>query len=130
MLIIRRDQMDALQGVVFERKVDDLVAEIHGDFPDAAREAGDDEIRASIAQAVEAAPRLGFESWAGAAMLAKVTFLLGEAPWEAPDLGFMAKILEDKGYPTEAAKMEAFIDAVAAHVDGMADADAPTPTAE
>jgi hypothetical protein len=122
--------MDVLQEVLFEQKVDDLVAEIHGDFPEAAREAGDDEIRASIAQAVAAAPRLGFESWAGAAMLAKVTFLLGEAPWEAPDLAFMAKILERRDYPTEAAKMEAFIDAVAAHVDGMADTDAPAPTAE
>jgi hypothetical protein len=128
MLIIRHAQMEALQAVVLEQRIDALVAEIHGDFPEAAREAGDDEIRTAITQAIDAAPECGFATWAGVAMLAKVTFLLGEAPWEAPNLGFLATILADPGYATEAEKMQAFIDAVAAHVDGMADA-AASPTA-
>ena len=114
--------MDALKVVRHQLQVDTLVAEIHGDFPEAADDAGDDEIRAAIAQATAAAPGLGLETWAAASLLAKVTFLLGEAPWEAPDLGALAAILNDHGYGTEADKLQAFVDGVAAHVDGTADA--------
>jgi hypothetical protein len=117
--------MEALDAVALEQRVDALVAEIHHDFPEAARDAGNDEIRAAIAQATQVASSFGFETWAGASMLAKMTFLLGEAPWEAPQLASLAAILKDGGYATEAAKMQAFVDAVAAHVDGMADASKP-----
>jgi len=120
-LIVRDAQMKALHAGAHQQRVDALVAEIRGDFPDAAREAGDGEIRAAIDQASAAAPALGFESWAAVAMLAKVTFLLNDAPWAAPELGALGAILEDTGYATEAEKMQAFVDAVAAHVDGMTD---------
>lgn len=120
MLTIRSTQMTALQGVLLEDSIEALVVEIHGDFPEAAVDAGDEEIRASITQSLEAAPGFGFESWAAVSLLAKLTFLLGEAPWESPELKVLSNVLRDTSYGTEAEKMEAFANAVAAHVDGVA----------
>ena len=117
MLLIRPQQMHALEQALREQHIDSVQAQLQAELPDHMRAVGTPAARALIADGLERAVGHGFTSLAGATVFVKLMFVLGERFDGDPALP-CAAILEEKGVE-EPTRVKRLLDSLTCHVRSL-----------
>jgi len=96
MMLIRPQQMHALEQALRERHIDSLQEQLQAELPEHLHAVGTPTARALIADGLERAVGHGFTSLAGATVFVKLLFVLGERFDRDPALP-CAAILKERG---------------------------------
>lgn len=102
MLVIRREQLDALAAPVRRRFSEALARRLRDDYPKETESMSDDSLRSQVDDSFELGARYGIESFGGVEICARLLVTRGPGFTEANDPPALPDILSNPRIPGDA----------------------------